>query len=194
MPASEPQETTTFDVDTFVADCEAALRESQPALAVKEVLARAVANPSDIDRALGDAAKWEMRSLYRSSALTVLQFVWPPTVELFPHDHRMWAAIGVYGGGEDNTFFRRVPEGLAVSGGKQLRAGDVTLFGDDVIHAVANPSRAYTAAIHVYGGDYFGTHRSQWDPTSLREEPFDAEAVRRVLDDADRGAHHNTSL
>ncbi len=98
-----------------------------------------------------------MRSLYRSSALTVLRFVWPPAVELFPHDHRMWAAIGIYGGGEDNTFFRRVPEGLVVSGGKQLRAGDVALLGADVIHAVANPSRAYTAAIHVYGGDYFGT-------------------------------------
>jgi len=133
-----------------------------------------------------------MRSLYRSSTLTVLQFVWPPGVKLFPHDHRMWAAIGIYGGGEDNTFFRRAPEGLVASGGKQLRAGDVTLLGDDVIHAVANPSRAYTAAIHVYGGDYFGTHRSQWDPTTLREEPFDADAVRRVLGDADRGAHHET--
>ena len=171
-------------------DCEAAVRESESPLAVKEVLARAIADPSDIDRALGDAAKWEMRSLYRSSALTVLQFVWPPGVKLFPHDHRMWAAIGIYGGGEDNAFFRRVPEGLAVSGTKQLRAGDLAVLGDDVIHAVANPSGAYTAAIHVYGGDYFGTHRSQWDPTTLREEPFDAEAVRRVLDDADRGAHH----
>jgi predicted metal-dependent enzyme (double-stranded beta helix superfamily) len=170
-----------------VGDCEAAVRESQPSLAVKEVLARAIAAPSDIDRALGDTTKWEMRSLHRSSALTVLQFVWPPGVELFPHDHRMWAAIGIYGGGEDNTFFRRVPEGLVVSGGRQLRAGEVTLLGDDVIHAVANPSRAYTAAIHVYGGDYFGTHRSQWDPTTLREEPFDADAVRRVLDDADQG-------
>jgi predicted metal-dependent enzyme (double-stranded beta helix superfamily) len=176
-----------------VGDCGAAVRESQPALAVKEVLTRAIANPSDIDRALGDAAKWAMRSLYRSPVLTVLQFVWPPGVKLFPHDHRMWAVIGIYGGGEDNTFFRRVPEGLAVSGGKQLRAGDVTVLGDDVIHAVANPRRAYTAAIHVYGGDYFATHRSQWDPTTLREEPFDAEAVRRVLDDADRDAHRNTT-
>ena len=130
-----------------------------------------------------------MRCLYRSSALTVLQFVWPPAVELFPHDHRMWAAIGIYGGGEDNTFFRRVPNGLVATGGKQLRAGDVSLLGADVIHAVTNPSRAYTAAIHVYGGDYFGTRRSQWDPTTLQEEPFDADAVRRVLEDADRSAH-----
>jgi predicted metal-dependent enzyme (double-stranded beta helix superfamily) len=29
-----------------------------------------------------------------------------PGMTLGPHDHCMWAAIGVYTGGEDNTFFR----------------------------------------------------------------------------------------
>jgi hypothetical protein len=27
-----------------------------------------------------------------------------------------------------------------------------TKFGDNVIHAVANPRRTFTGAIHVYGG------------------------------------------
>jgi predicted metal-dependent enzyme (double-stranded beta helix superfamily) len=182
-----------FEVDTFVADCEAALPEPQTALAIKELLVRAVAHPSEIDAALGAATKGGFRCLHRSSALTVLQFIWPPGVKLFPHDHRMWAGIGIYGGGEDNTFFRRTPNGVEVSGGKRLKAGAVTLLGDDVIHGVANPSRDYTAAIHVYGGDYFARRRSQWDPITLREEPFDAEAVRRLLDEADRAAQQDST-
>jgi predicted metal-dependent enzyme (double-stranded beta helix superfamily) len=177
-----------FDIDGFVADCEVALTEAQPALAVKALVERAVARPEQIDAALGTANRGGFRCLHRSPKMTMLQFVWPPGVQLFPHDHRMWAANGIYGGGEDNTFYRRTPAGLEVSGGKQLQAGDVALLGDDVIHAVANPNRAYTAAIHVYGGDYFATPRSQWDPTTLREEAFDVEAVRRVLDEADKRA------
>jgi predicted metal-dependent enzyme (double-stranded beta helix superfamily) len=180
-----------FDIDEFVAECEAALSERRPALAVKELVERAVARPDQIDAALGTAARGGFRCLHRSDTMTVLQFVWPPGVELFPHDHRMWAANGIYGGGEDNTFYRRTPGGLRTSGGKQLKAGDVALLGADVIHAVANPNRGYTAAIHVYGGDYFATPRSQWDPTTLQEQPFDVEAVRRTLDEADKQAQRN---
>jgi predicted metal-dependent enzyme (double-stranded beta helix superfamily) len=175
-----------FDIAGFVAECEAALAESQPALAVKELVERAVARPDQIDAALGTANQGGFQCLHRSPKMTVLQFVWPPGVQLFPHNHLMWAANGIFGGGEDNTFYRRTPDGLDTSGGKQLKAGDVALLGADVIHAVANPNRAYTAALHVYGGDYFATPRSQWDPTTLCEQPFDVEAVRRVLDDADR--------
>ncbi len=182
-----------FDVDTFVADCEAALPEPQPLLAIKELLERAVAQPANIDATLGSVDKGGMRCLYRSPALTVLQFVWPPGVRLFPHDHRMWAGIGIYGGSEDNTFFRRTPDGIEVSGGKQLQMGDVALLGDDVIHGVATPRGSYTAAIHVYGGDYFGRARSQWDPVTLREQPFDAKAVQQVLDDADRAARRDAT-
>jgi predicted metal-dependent enzyme (double-stranded beta helix superfamily) len=182
-----------FEVDAFVTECEAALPDPQPALAIKELLLRAVTRPNEIDAALGPVTKGGMRTLYRSSALTVLQFIWPPAVRLFPHDHRMWAGIGIYGGREDNTFFRRTPGDIEVSGGKQLQAGDVTLLGEDVIHSVANPSRSYTAAIHVYGGDYFGKKRSQWDLDTLEERPFDAEAVRRLLNEADHAAKQRST-
>jgi len=170
------------DIDELVADCTAARAEDRPAAAVRDVLSRAVAKPGELDRALGIPTRGGFRCLHRTPSLTVLQFVWPPGVQLFPHDHRMWAVIGIYGGGEDNTFYRRTGDGLAVSGGKRFDAGEVTVLGESVIHAVANPARSYTAAIHVYGGDYFATPRSQWDPVTLREEPFDADAVRQVLD------------
>ena len=35
---------------------------------------------------------------------------------IYPHEHRMWAVIGLYGGREDNTFYRRSPQGLVVAG------------------------------------------------------------------------------
>jgi predicted metal-dependent enzyme (double-stranded beta helix superfamily) len=177
-----------FDIDEFVAACRDALTETQPALAVKEVVERAVSRPDEIDAALSVATKGGMRTLHHSPDLTVLQFVWPPRVVLFPHDHRMWAANGIYGGSEDNTFYRRTEHGIEETGGREFGAGHVALLGSEVIHGVANPHRTYTAALHVYGGDFFGTPRSQWSHGPIDEEPFDVEEVRKLLEDADERA------
>ena len=179
-----------FEIDDFVAQCHAALAESQPSLAVKELVERAVADPGAIDAALGQANAGGLRCLHRSPDLTVLQLVWPPHVVLFPHDHGMWAANGIYGGVEDNHFFRRQNSTIERAGGKQLVAGDVGLLGEQVIHSVTNPRGSYTAAIHVYGGDYFGVPRSQWDTITLMEKPFDVDEVRALLDAADRRARN----
>jgi predicted metal-dependent enzyme (double-stranded beta helix superfamily) len=62
------------------------------------------------------------------------------------------------------------------------------VLGRDVIHSVDNPRGTYTAAIHVYGGDFFATPRSEWDPDTLAEKPFDVEHVKRVLAEADAAA------
>jgi predicted metal-dependent enzyme (double-stranded beta helix superfamily) len=177
-----------FDVDDFIDRCRTALAETPASVAVKEVVAEAIARPTEIDTALGAPERGGLRPLHRSEDLTVIQFIWSPRVRLFPHDHRMWAVNGIYAGSEDNTFYRRSGDGIEVSGGKELREGDIGVLGETVIHAVTNPSDRYTAAIHVYGGDYFGTPRSQWDAETLAEEPFDVEAVRRVLAEADRRA------
>jgi predicted metal-dependent enzyme (double-stranded beta helix superfamily) len=179
-----------FEIDDFVAQCHTALAESQPSLAVKELVERAVADPAAIDAALGQANAGGLRCLHRSPDLTVLQLVWPPHVVLFAHDHGMWAANGIYGGVEDNLFFRRQGPTIERSGAEQLAAGDVGLLGEKVIHSVTNPRGSYTAAIHVYGGDYFGVPRSQWDATTLMEEPFDVDKVRALLDAADRRARN----
>lgn len=177
-----------FDVDEFVTDCRAALAERHPALAAKEVLERALARPSEVDAALGAPERGGIITLHSSKELTVLQVVWPPRVALYPHEHRMWATNGIYGGREDNTFYRRIPHGIVASGGKELDIGQSVVLGSDAIHSVANPRASYTAAIHVYGGDYFATPRSQWDPETLAEQPFDVEHLKRVLADADEVA------
>jgi predicted metal-dependent enzyme (double-stranded beta helix superfamily) len=50
--------------------------------------------------------------------------------------------------------------------------------------SVANPLRTFTGAIHVYGGDFFGTPRSEWTPDTLTERPFDLERARAVYAEA----------
>jgi predicted metal-dependent enzyme (double-stranded beta helix superfamily) len=176
-----------FEIDDLIDSCRAALGESEPRRAVKEVLARTVSAPSAVADAL-DHDSGDLAVLYRAADLTVLNVVWAPHMTLYPHDHRMWAVIAIYAGQEDNTFYRRQPQGLATSGGKQLRDGDVILLGDDTIHSVTNPRREFTGAIHVYGGDFVSRSRSQWDPTTLEEQPYDLDQVRREFARANAAA------
>jgi predicted metal-dependent enzyme (double-stranded beta helix superfamily) len=173
-----------FDVDRFVADCRAGLAEPSPELAIKEVLERAVRHPADLTAALGTPPEGRFVTLHSSPELTILDVVWTPGLITFPHDHRMWAIIGLYGGREDNTFYRRAPAGLATAGGRQLERGDVAVLGQAVIHSVANPLREFTRAIHIYGGDFFDTPRSDWDPDTLQERPYDMERTRRWFAEA----------
>ena len=77
---------------------------------------------------------------------------------IMPHNHLMWAVIGVYTGREDNIFWRRVPGAagglIEAAGAKSLGERDVEPLGRDIIHSVTNPLARLTGAIHVYGGDF----------------------------------------
>jgi predicted metal-dependent enzyme (double-stranded beta helix superfamily) len=166
-----------LDLDAFVNACIAAGKESEPLPAIRDVLAKAIANPSDVAAAL-PPERAEIARLHVSPDLTVIKVVWAPGMTLGPHDHRMWAAIGIYTGGEDNAFYRRSGPDIVESGGRSLRPRDVCLLGDATIHAVTNPTTSYAGAIHVYGGDFFAKPRSEWTGTPYREEPYD---VARTL-------------
>ena len=169
-----------FDIDQFVVDCRTALGDGQPRGAVREVLERTVATPDQVAAAL-DPREGGFTLLHHAPDLTVLHVVWAPGMRIFPHDHRMWAAIGIYAGQEDNEFFRRAgpDHTLTPSGGRELAVGDVVLLGDDTIHAVSNPLSQLTAAIHVYGGDFVNQPRSQWGPGAPVERPYDIDEARR---------------
>jgi predicted metal-dependent enzyme (double-stranded beta helix superfamily) len=117
--------------------------------------------------------------LHRSDDLTVLSVVIPSGLPgTLPHDHRMWAVVGVYGGQEDNQFFRRAEPGLEQRGGRSIRAGEALAMGTDTVHAIRNPSTSsWLAALHVYGGDLVGAERSMWTPPDHEEQPYDEAAV-----------------
>ncbi len=175
-----------FDIDTFIDRCQSCLAETEPRRAIRETLTEAVQDATSVAAAMQPRAAG-LTLLHRSEELTVVHVVWAPGMELFAHDHRMWACIGIYTGREDNSFFRRATDarsGLTGSGGKTLDEGDVVLLGDDTIHAVTNPLGTLTGALHVYGGDFVAQPRSQWLPPDLDEEPYDSEVVNRAFADA----------
>jgi predicted metal-dependent enzyme (double-stranded beta helix superfamily) len=162
-----------FELDQLVTDCRAALQEGMPQKAVQEVVARAVSNPREVLRALGEPQRAEMQTLYRSDDLTILNVIWAPWMNLLPHNHQMWAIIGLYTGREDNIFWRRVPgnKGLVeAAGARALREKDAEPLGRDIIHSVNNPIPKLTGALHVYGGDFFAADRSEWDAETLLEQ------------------------
>jgi predicted metal-dependent enzyme (double-stranded beta helix superfamily) len=173
-----------FDLDEFIEQCRAAMAETQPRLAVKEVLERAVSDPTALTEAL-PPERAEVVPLYAADDLSILKVIWAPGMRFRPHNHLMWATIGLYGGQEDNTFYRRTGGGLTVSGGRELDCGDVALLGDDTIHAVSNPRRTHTGAIHVYGGDITARPgRSEWEEPELHEIAYDFQRTRRMFEDA----------
>jgi predicted metal-dependent enzyme (double-stranded beta helix superfamily) len=171
-------------VEDIVARCQAALAEHTAVLAVRDVLEELVADRRRLERALGPVETGGITTLHNAADLTVLQVAWTPGMALYPHEHRMWAAIGMYGGQEDNAFFRRAQRGLAATGGRELPAGDVLVLGDDVIHSVANSRREFAVALHVYGGDFFTVERSEWDFETFEERPRDLDRTRRLFEEA----------
>lgn len=179
---------SAFDLDELLADLRAGLRASDPRRVIREVLQRAMTRPD----AVGDALRPQQGGftlLLHEPDLTVLHVVWAPGMRIYPHDHRMWATIGIYAGREDNAFYRRATDDrstLVESGGKQLGVGDVATLGDDTIHSVANTSGVLTAAIHVYGGDFVNEPRSQWGPGPVRERPYDVDQAQQEFADANQ--------
>jgi predicted metal-dependent enzyme (double-stranded beta helix superfamily) len=176
-----------FQLDQFVSDCRTALREDAKQPAVREVVARAISNPREVLQALGEPQKAEIQTLYRSDDLTILNVIWAPWMNLLPHNHQMWAVIGLYTGREDNIFWRRVQgsDGLVeAAGARALREKDAEPLGRDVIHSVSNPIPRLTGALHIYGGDFFGAQRSEWDAETLLEQPGSGEKMARRFDEA----------
>jgi predicted metal-dependent enzyme (double-stranded beta helix superfamily) len=164
-----------FETQRFIDDCQRALAETDAQTAVKEVVARAVAAPGEILKGMGEPTLAGVHTIHKADDLTILNLVWGPGMDLFPHDHRMWAVIGIYGGQEDNTFWSRSDEGLKRQRMKTLVEGDVAPLGENVVHSVRNPLDRLTAALHVYGGNFFETPRSEWDPDTLEEHPYSVE-------------------
>lgn len=177
----------TFDKDVFVSECLEAVRSAdRPQGVVKDIISRTVSMPSAIEAEVRPRAESPMMTVWhRSEDLTVLHIVWPPDVDLFAHDHNMWAVIGIYGGREDNRFYRRLDDGrIEPHTGKTLLQKDVVSLGADVVHSVANPTRDWTAALHVYGGEFFTTPRTMWSKDNFEPMKLDVEFIKQNLEAA----------
>ena len=167
-----------FDVARFAAECEAAIASNRGRDAVREVHKAAISDPAGIVAAFGEPKRAGDRILHRSPRLTILHVVWPPSFTTTPHNHLLWAHIGVYRGREDNIFWRRCSSdakwSIEATGAVSLCAGSCHSLERDTIHSVTNPLDVVTAGLHIYGGDLSpGAPRSLWNGETLVELALD---------------------
>ena len=179
-----------FDLDRFKGDCCAAAAGVAAQQAIREIMARAVEAPGAVLNALGKPQRAEVQTLHRAADLTILNVIWGPRMTVMPHNHNMWAVIAIYTGREDNILWRRVPDDpngrIEAAGARALSERDALPLGRDIIHSVTNPIGRLTGAIHVYGGDFFGVPRSEWDPERLVEQPGDVEKTLQLFAESNR--------
>lgn len=178
-----------FDRDRFIEDCREALKTPTPEKAVREVVARAVSNPDAVLSGLGEPEAGGVHPLLSTPELTIVNVVWSKFMTILPHNHEMWAVIGIYTGREDNIFWRRIEDEdggrIEAAGARALCQKDAVPLGKDIIHSVTNPINRLSGAIHVYGGDFFGIDRSEWNPETLLERPYDVAKNLKILAGAD---------
>ncbi len=172
-----------MQMERFVEDCIAANRESDAQAAVTEVLARAVSDSAATLAVIGEPKEAGLTVFHRTPTLTIFAACWTPRMNLMPHNHLMWASIGIYTGREDNILWRKGASGrLGSTGAKALFAGDVVALPRDVIHSVTNPLERFTGGLHIYGGDFFETTRSQWNAETLDEETSNGATIRAIYE------------
>ena len=136
--------------------------------AAREVLARANSEPAAILAALGEPTQAGVTPLYHSDDAD------DPQCGLGQADDDHAARPPHVGGDrrltgrEDNIFWRRVPAAtgglIEAAGAKSLGERGAEPLGRDVIHSVTNPLGRLTAAIHVYGGDFYGAKPQRLGP------------------------------
>jgi predicted metal-dependent enzyme (double-stranded beta helix superfamily) len=177
-----------FDLYRFIGECQDALAADQPLKAMREVVARTVSEPASILSALGEPRRAQIQKLYCAPELTILNLVWAPGMSFMPHNHQMWAIIGIYAGCEDNVFWRRITDDaggrVEPAAAKRFVVKDAEPLGRDIIHSVTNPMASFTGALHVYGGDFFAAARSEWDAETKLERPYSVENTLRQFEDA----------
>jgi predicted metal-dependent enzyme (double-stranded beta helix superfamily) len=168
-------------IQELVEGCRDAATTHDPVYGVMDVLGAFLHQPH-LEVQLGRADRSTYEVLYRGRDLLVLHGVVPPTPRpVDPHDHRMWAVIGVYHGQEDDQLFARTDDAtLQPTERFSIRAGEIRPLDASTIHSIQAAGGRYLGAVHVYGGDLFGTPRSVWRDGV--EQPHDESALPAFFD------------
>jgi predicted metal-dependent enzyme (double-stranded beta helix superfamily) len=162
-----------FDIDAFVGDCRRAIGDADAHGALQDVVERAVARGPALAEEVPPSLREAGGLIHYSPELTVLWLEWPPGMTDPPHDHGVWAAVGVYAGEESSVVYRRTESGIEPVGTQSLTDGEAVLLGADIIHAVSNPRDRWTGSLHVYAGDFLSPARREWDLEALAERAWD---------------------
>jgi len=168
-------------LETFAADCRAALDHDDTRAEVHRLMQALVAKPAaladqvppfepdEVDVSPRGFRLGGEHIVHQSDDLTVMVLDTLPGVEQPPHDHGMPAFIGVFQGCEEQRFWARSDSGVVPTTGRLLEAGEVVAFGTQGIHAISAPDDAPARAVHVYLGDIYDVERSIFHPDTLEE-------------------------
>jgi len=164
----------------IIEKCDLALNTPDPQASIETILLEATRDPDIADAIAGRRKFADLSDLaiHRTERLTLLAGALPPGFRAAPHNHNLWSVVGVCAGQEDNQFFERDGDRLRQIGQASVAGPGVLANDADVIHAICNPLDVPLLALHAYGGDLFATPRSNWDPETHEEIPFDWEKVR----------------
>jgi hypothetical protein len=103
--------------------------------------------------------------------MTVFNLIWGPRMCQMPHNHGIWAIIGIYTGREDNIFWRRpagVPGGrIEAAGAKALSEREAVPLGREIIHPVINPIKRLTGRFTCTGATFSPYPRANGTPNVL---------------------------
>jgi predicted metal-dependent enzyme (double-stranded beta helix superfamily) len=161
--------------DDFIAQCVTTVTTNQDPGATKEVVERTLRDREVAKELPLDAG---VRVLHGGENLTILHVVMPERPvgagNPIPHNHRMWALIGVIHGSEHNRFFRPSDGTIEFLREQEIEADEVLALDEDAIHSVRNPSTdRLSSALHVYGGNLIAAVKTMWCEPDLVQEPFD---------------------
>lgn len=165
---------------TVIEKCKGALESPDPQSSVEAILLDAAKDPAIVEAISARVGLTSLEDLviHRSEDLTLLAVALPPGFSAAPHNHNLWSVVSVCVGQEDNQFFERDGDGLKRTGEASVVAPGVLSNDADVIHAIRNPLHTPLLVLHAYGGDLLATPRSNWDPETHKEIPYDWEKVR----------------
>lgn len=162
-----------FTLDSFLQQLKDAANTDNPEQQVYQVMQRVftvhIDNVADIFRQLDDDV-----ILYEDSVIAVLHYLMPTGVVVPPHDHQLYAIIGVYEGVEENHFYQVMNQQLIRQAIKPISRGEVMLIHPEGIHSVQTANNQRSAAIHVYLGELTKVKRSRFDWNTGEATPLNS--------------------
>ena len=167
----------TYELEDFCRDCHQTLaRGAGPEAleAVRQSLARLLANGAFVERTCGPEAQQGLHLLYEDGELgfQVLAHVNEKPRVSPPHNHgESWAVYGQAIGHTDMTEFRRVDDGadaahakLEVTRKYRLNPGEVGIYASGAIHSIDYPEKS--RFIRITGTNLDRIYRDAFDPAT----------------------------
>ena len=175
-----------FDLQKFIGRLREAASSADAAARVEALMSEAFRDPAAV-RAAIPAFDTDEEILFEDETLSVYYCRFDPDHQVPPHDHRTTAVIGVYEGGEVNSFYRVEDGRLVETSTVTLGAGDVLRIGPDDIHTVMTSASEACHGLHVYLAPLTTIDRSLYDWETGAAEPMSDErfeALTRPRPDA----------